>query len=199
MAAVSLRGTLLARGELKTFRPHRISEHELEHSQGGRGLSSGDPPGEGGVGKRSDPTGSQRRAGAFSGWLRSLFGGPSWRGGSWSWLAPLLVPVIAVLMLLVIAPCITNCLTPLACAQVSKLQHAEPVQQGYIKLQLTTENISHPQMDTAIRTLRPETSKRGSPNAPHHPSSAGSSQRDLDAPVPQEWGFPSLEGGMLHS
>ena len=109
------------------------------------------------------------------------------------------MPVIAVLMLLVIAPCITNCLTPLACAQVSKLQHAEPVQQGYIKLQLTTENISHPQMDTAIRTLRPETSKRGSPNAPHHPSSAGSSQRDLDAPVPQEWGFPSLEGGMLHS
>ena len=52
-------------------------------------------------------------------------------------------------------------------------------------------------MDTAIRTLRPETSKRGRPNAPHCPSSAGSIQRDLDAPIPKEMGLPSLEGGML--
>ena len=29
-------------------------------------------------------------------------------------------------------------------AQVNKLQHAVPVQQGYIKLHLATENISHP-------------------------------------------------------
>ena len=54
-------------------------------------------------------------------------------------------------------------------------------------------------MDTAIRTLRPETSKRGRPNAPHHPSSAASSQKDLDAPIPKELGLPSLEGGMLGS
>ena len=52
-------------------------------------------------------------------------------------------------------------------------------------------------MDTAIRTLRPETSKRGRPNDPRSPSSAGSSQRDLDAPIPKKLGLPSLEGGML--
>ena len=54
-------------------------------------------------------------------------------------------------------------------------------------------------MDTTTRTLRLETSKRGRPNAPQHPSSSGSSQRDLDAPIPKELGLPSLEGGMLGS
>ena len=54
-------------------------------------------------------------------------------------------------------------------------------------------------MNTAIRTLRPETGKRGRPNAPHHPSSAASSQKDLDTPIPKELGLPSLEGGMLGS
>ena len=52
-------------------------------------------------------------------------------------------------------------------------------------------------MDTAIRTLRLETSKRGRPNTPRHPSSAGSSQEDLDALIPKELGLPSLEGEML--
>ena len=52
-------------------------------------------------------------------------------------------------------------------------------------------------MDTAVRTLRPETSKRGRPNAPCPPRSAGSSQRDLDAPIPKELGLPFLKGGML--
>ena len=52
-------------------------------------------------------------------------------------------------------------------------------------------------METAIRTLRLETSKR--PNAPWHPNSAGSSQRELDAPIPKELGLPSLEGAMLGS
>ena len=72
----------------------------------------------------------------------------------------------------------------------------KPVQQGYMKLHLTMENITHPQIDTAIRTLRLETSKRGRPNTPRHPSSAGSSQKDLKAPIPKELGLPSLEGGM---
>ena len=54
-------------------------------------------------------------------------------------------------------------------------------------------------MDTAIRILRPETSKRGRPNAPRSPSSAGSSQKDLDAPIPKELDFPSLEEGILGS
>ena len=59
------------------------------------------------------------------------------------------------------------------------------------------KNITHPYMDTAVKTLKPETNKRGRPNAPHHPSSAGSSQKDLDTPIPKELGLPSLEGGML--
>jgi len=54
-------------------------------------------------------------------------------------------------------------------------------------------------MDTNVRTLRLETSKKGRPNAPHHPSSSGSSQRDLYAPIPKELGLPSLEGGVLGS
>ena len=112
---------------------------------------------------------------------------------------PLLVLVIIILMLFMIALCIINCLIHSASAQVNKLQHAVPVQQGDIKLQPTMENITHPQMDTIIRTLRLETSKRGRPNAPCHPSSAGSSQRDLKAPIPKELGLPSLEGGMLGS
>ena len=56
------------------------------------------------------------------------------------------------------------------------------------------ETITHPQMDTAIMTLRLEISKRGRPNAPHHPISAGSSQRELNAPIPKELGLLSLEG-----
>ena len=44
-----------------------------------------------------------------------------------------------------------------------------------------------------------ETSKRGKLNALCYPSSAGSSQRDLDAPTPKELGLPSLEEGMLGS
>ena len=75
----------------------------------------------------------------------------------------------------------------------------KPVQQGYMKLHLTMENITHPWMDTAIRTLRLETSKKGRPNAPHHPSSAENSQKELDAPIRKELGLPSLEGGMLGS
>ena len=56
----------------------------------------------------------------------------------------LLVPVITILMLLMTAPCIINCQTHFVSAQVNKLQHAVQVQQGDIKLQLTTENITHP-------------------------------------------------------
>ena len=52
-------------------------------------------------------------------------------------------------------------------------------------------------MDTAIRTL--ETSKKGRPNTPRCPTSAGSSQRDLYAPFLKELGLPSLEGGMIGS
>ena len=64
--------------------------------------------------------------------------------GIWSWLIPLLIPVITILMVLMIAPCSINCLTRFVSAQVNKLQHSVPVQQGYIKLEPTTENITHP-------------------------------------------------------
>ena len=78
---------------------------------------------------------------------------------------------------------------------VNQLQQAVPVQQR----SKTTANhgIYHTPLDTAIRALRIETNKRGRPNTPHHPSSAGSSQKDLNAPIPKELGLPSLEGGML--
>ena len=112
---------------------------------------------------------------------------------------PLLIPVITILMLLMIAPCIINCLIRFVSAQVNKLQHAVPVQQGYMKLHLAMENITYPSMDTAVRTLRLETSKRGRPNAPCHPSASGSSQRDLDTPISKEVGLPCSEGGMLGS
>ena len=104
----------------------------------------------------------------------------------WSWLILLLVPVITILILLVIIPCIINCLTHFVSAQVNKLQHAVPVQQGYIKLHLATENISHPEMDTTIRTLRLDTSKRGRPNAPRHPRLAARSQETLMSLFPQD-------------
>ena len=47
---------------------------------------------------------------------------------------PLRTLIITILMLLKIAPCIINCLTHFVSAQVNDLQHAGPVQQGYIKL-----------------------------------------------------------------
>ena len=61
---------------------------------------------------------------------------------------PLLIPVITILMLLMIAPCIINYLAHFVSSQVNKLPHAVPIQQGYIKLHRTTENITHSQMDT---------------------------------------------------
>ena len=82
---------------------------------------------------------------------------------------PLLILVTTILMLLIIAPCIVNCLIHFVSAQVNKLQQAVPVQQGCIKPQPTMENITHPQINISVRTLRLETSKKSRPNAPRHP------------------------------
>ena len=112
----------------------------------------------------------------------------SWWWRIWSWLMPLLIPAIIILMLLMIVPCIINCLTQFFSVQVNMLQHAVTVQQGYINLQATMENITHL-----------ETSKGGRPNAPRCPSLAGNSQRDLNTPIPKELGISTLEGGMLGS
>ena len=104
-------------------------------------------------------------------------------------------PCYAIFMMLMIIPCTVNWLTCFVSAQVNQLQHAVTVQQKY----KTTADHGKYQtpLDTAIRTLRIETSKRGRPNTPHRPSSAGNSQKDLNAPIPKELGLPSLEGGML--
>ena len=48
-------------------------------------------------------------------------------------------------------------------------------------------------MGRTIRILRLDISKRGRLNAPHHPSSVGSSQKDVYAPIPRELGLLSLE------
>ena len=53
-------------------------------------------------------------------------------------------PCYAMLMLLMIVPCINNYLTCFVSVQVNKLQHGVPVQRGYIKLQPTMENVTHP-------------------------------------------------------
>ena len=53
-------------------------------------------------------------------------------------------PCYGILMMCMIAPCIIICLTPFVSTQVNKLQLAVPVQQGYMKLQPTMENITHP-------------------------------------------------------
>ena len=90
-------------------------------------------------------------------------GEPSPGEGEFGWLMPLLIPVITILMLHMIAPCIINCLTCFLSAQVNKLQHAVPVQQRHIKLHPTMKNIIHPQMDTAIRTLRLRLPRGGDP------------------------------------
>ena len=105
------------------------------------------------------------------------------------------VPCYAILMMLMIIPCTVNCLTCFVSARVNQLQHAMPVQQRY----KTTANHGkyHTPLDTAIRTLRIETSKRGRPNTPGRPSSAGGSQKDLNTSIPKELGLPSLEVGML--
>ena len=112
---------------------------------------------------------------------------------------PLPIPVISILMLLMIAPCIISCLNCCASGQINKLQHAVPVQQANIKPQPTTENTTHPWTDSTMRARRLETSKRGRPNAPRRPSAAGSSQRGLDAPISKELGLLTLEGVMLGS
>ena len=110
----------------------------------------------------------------------------------------LLIPVITILMLLMIVPCIINCLNHFFLCPGQQAKTCSASSTRIYKTTANHENITHPQMDTAIRTLRLETSKGGRPNTPRHPSSAGSSQKDLDAPIPKELGLPSL-GGMLGS
>ena len=112
----------------------------------------------------------------------------------------LLIPVITILMLLMIVPCIINCLNHFFLCPGQQAKTCSASSTRIYKTTANHENITHPQMDTAIRTLRLETIKWGRPNAPCCcPSSAGSSQRNLDVPIPKELGLLSLKGGMLGS
>ena len=81
-------------------------------------------------------------------WLQTLFGGSySWWRGIWSRLMPLLIHVITILILLMIAPCVINCLSLLSLPRSTSYKNAVLVQQGYIQLNLTTENIYHSPFD----------------------------------------------------
>ena len=113
--------------------------------------------------------------------------------GIWSWLMPLLVPASTILMLLMTVPCIINCLTSFVSAQVNKLQHKLPVQQWYIKLWLTTENITPPYMDTAIRTPGPDTSKVGGGPMPFaFPVKQEVARKTSKSLFPKNWAFHLL-------
>ena len=78
---------------------------------------------------------------------------------------PLLIPVI---IIDADVPCIINCLIHFVCPD----QQATTTSSSSTRIYKTTPDHS-PEMDTAIRTLRLETSKKGKPNAPCHSSSAG--------------------------
>ena len=68
-----------------------------------------------------------------------------------------------------------------------------------IKLQPTPENISHPEMGTAIRTLRPETSKRGGPMPLATPVQQEVARETSTPLFPKNWASHLLRGGMLGS
>ena len=66
----------------------------------------------------------------------------------------LLIPVITILMLLMIAPYISNCLTCFASAQVYKLQHAMPVQLGYIYITTPDHGKYHSPLDQFSQSVQ---------------------------------------------
>ena len=106
----------------------------------------------------------------------------------------LIILFITILMLLIMVPCIINCLTHFVSVQVNKLQYAVPVQQEHIKLQPTRENITHPLMDTAIRALRPETSKRGGPMPLTIPVQQEVARETSMSLFPKNWASYLLKG-----
>ena len=60
-------------------------------------------------------------------------------------------------------------------------------------------NISHPEMDTAVRTLRPETSKRGGPMPLATPVQQEVAKETLTPLFTKNWASHLLRGGMLGS
>ena len=58
------------------------------------------------------------------------------------------------------------------------------------------ENITHPYMDTAIRTLRLETSKRGRPNALAIPVQQEVARKTSTPLFPKNWASHLLRGNV---
>ena len=128
----------------------------------------------------------------------SLWGTLSWQGGIWLANAPT-------------NPCYHNTDAAFDCSRYYQLsdpfclcpgQQATTCSASSTKIYKTTPDHGkhHSPLDGhCYKDSEAQITKRGRPNAPHHPSSARSSQRNLDAPIPKELGLPSLEGGMLGS
>ena len=91
-------------------------------------------------------------------------------------------PCYIILRLLMIVPCIINCLTCFVSAQVNKLQHAVPVQPRY----KTTAD--------AMRALRPETSKRRGPIPLAIPIQQEVARKMLTPLFPKNWASHLLRG-----
>ena len=91
-------------------------------------------------------------------------------------------PCYTILMLLMVAPCVINCLTHSVSAQVNKLQHAVPVQPRY----KTTAD--------AMRTLRLETSKRRGPIPLTIPIQQEVARKTLTPLFPKNWASHLLRG-----
>ena len=99
----------------------------------------------------------------------------------------------AVLMMLMIVPCTVNCLTCFVSAQVNKLQHALPVQQRY-KTTADHRKYHSPLHGHSMRTLRPETNKRGRPNTPRHPVQQEVARKTSTPLFPKNWASHLLRG-----
>ena len=96
--------------------------------------------------------------------------------------------------MLMIIPCTVNCLTRFVSAQVNQLQHAVPVQQRY-KTPADHEKHHSPLGGHRYKDSEAWGYQEGEAQALRHPSSAGSSQKDLDTPISKELSLLSLEGG----
>ena len=102
-------------------------------------------------------------------------------------------PHYAILMMPMIIPCTVNCLTCFVSAQVNQLHHAVPVQQRY-KTTADHEKY-HTPLDTAIRTLKIETSRRERPNIPLAAPVQQEVPRKTSTPLfPKNWASHLLRG-----
>ena len=74
-------------------------------------------------------------------------------------------------------------------------QQATTCSASSTKICKTIADHGKPQMDMATKTLRPETSKRGRPNAPHHPVQQQVARKTSMPLFPKNWASHLLRGG----